>query len=158
LTVVDGIPIAAERTRPFYLRFLKGYLRVIEAGKPPTCVNIAHELGISKQAVSSMFLRHPELRAWIDRHVEALARQLTGTILYRTGMLGSQGSHQHAELFFKFTTGGFERKGGAFGDEEAPASVSVANYTLNLLVPRPDMTAIAKPALPAMPAKAVEVR
>jgi hypothetical protein len=80
-------------------------LGLVEAGKPPTFVNIGKELGCSKQAVSQLFRRHPDLWVWIDRHVQSANQHFVGSIVYRHSMLAMQGSVNSAELVFKFHGG-----------------------------------------------------
>jgi hypothetical protein len=149
LTVVDGMAVATERVRPFYHLVLRAHMACLDSGKVPSPVNLAKELRRSRQAVHLMFLRHPDLGAWIDRHVSAANEHYVGSVIRRVAMLAMQGSPQHAELFFKQRVGAFDRRG--FGDEALPpgAELNVNNYTLNLLVPRPEVPApTPRPALP----------
>ncbi len=153
MTRVDGIVVATEGPRPFYLPVFQAHIRLIEDGKPPTCVNLAKELGVTKQAVSKMQLRHPDLGVWITRQFAARSGQYAGQVLTRCAFLGIQGSVAHAELYLKATgtAPGFVRGPGT-GDPVDPGNTMV----VNLLVPRPEYPQGALPALAAVKAPVVQ--
>jgi hypothetical protein len=117
LTNLDGIDIAPERVRPSYQPVLRATIGLVEAGKLPTFVNIAKELGRSRQAVFRLFQRHPDLWAWIDRQVQAVDQHFIRSILYRHSMLAMQRSVSSAELVLKF-------HGGVYGTRKMTARTS----------------------------------
>ena len=128
------------------------------------------ELGITKQAVSQMFQRHPDLHAWISRQFDAGAGHYVGAVLHRHAFLGIQGSVASAELYLKAVGApGLGPPNGENGDRCSNPANPVTN--INILVSRPDMpnggtmpkapmTLIQQPVcvLPAPPIPVVAVR
>lgn len=133
--------------RPFYHRIIRAHISLVDQGKPPTFANIAREIGRSRQAVWEVFQRHPDLREWIESRMDREARQLTGSVVRRVGMLAIQGSDKHAEIYLRFCAGGYRLA----DPESVPAGQGLApgSVVLNLLVPVPEMPKLAGAALTA---------
>jgi hypothetical protein len=118
-------------------------MSLLDAGREPSNVNLARELGISRQAAWAMFRRHPDLRLWINQHVQAAADQCLGGILYRCGLLALRGSEKHIEMMLRFyQAGGYGKAGSTYGDVEPGTLPGAVSTVINLLVPRPEMPVI----------------
>jgi len=139
LTKIDGVAVAPERVRPSYQPILRATIGLVEAGKAPTFVNIAKELGRSRQAVFQLFRRHPDLWAWIDRQVQAMDQHFVGSILYRHSMLAMQGMVSSAELVLKFHGGAYGTR--KDGDDNPTGGINPITVQMNYLVPVPPMPA-----------------
>lgn len=162
--MLDGVRVAPARVRPSYLPFLRAHTELVERGVPPTCNNLAKELGVSRQSVWQFLTRHPDVSEWIDLHMDKAARRMTGSVIRRVGNLAIQGSDRHADIYFRFMAGAYARAG-AMGDPASPPPGVVAGvqFTINNLIPRPPALeaepAVPIPALPpAMTVPTVEVR
>lgn len=117
---------------------MRAYLRCLEDGKPPSSVNLARELGVTRQNVHQMLGRHPDLLAWINAAIERENAHFTASVVRRVANLAMAGSPQHAEIFFRHAAGAYSRQG-AMGD---PAGGGITgpgglNFTINNLIPRP---------------------
>jgi hypothetical protein len=135
---IDGFQVAPERVRPSYHPVLRAFIALVEDGKAPTVVNLALKLSRSRQAVHQMFARHPDLLAWIDRHIQAANVHYTGVIIRRAAMLGAQGSDKHMDIFLKHQGGHYARSApGDMGNDQG-ALPGGQQVVVNLLVPRPE--------------------
>jgi hypothetical protein len=127
--------------KPAFWAYLRAVIRLIEVGLPPTQVNLAKELRISKQAVWKFLRRYPELMPWLNSELRSANRHYFALVQRRLALLGIQGSVAHAEAFFRSLNG-------LYGEEDRRTEEGASgSFTLNLLVPRPE--------LPVIPARQV---
>lgn len=131
---------AVSRARPSWWRYFQACLLLLDRGVPPTLVNIAKELGVTRQAVWALQRRHPGLLAWINTEFIARNKEFFGPVQYRLAMLGMQGHVAAADLYLKSLTMGFGTLDAA---ESVPAGIQVIQ---NYLVPRPAYPQLEAPA------------
>jgi hypothetical protein len=137
LTQVDSSEIPNQGVKPSFWAYLRAAIRLIETGKAPTQVNLAKELRVSKQAVWKFQRRYPDLMPWIDEQLRAVNQNYFGLVQRRLALLAMQGSVAHAEAYFKSVHGVYAREENQVSDARAGNG-----YTINLLVPRPELPVI----------------
>jgi hypothetical protein len=158
LTKVDGFVEAPARVRPSYVPVYQAFIDCIDAGQSATTVNLAKKLGITKQAVSKFLRKHPDVLAFVDRHVRRVNGHQFGLVMRRHYNLAQQGSVDSAEFVAKVESGHYAPRaplGFGEGDDD-PANASQYHYTLNLLVPRPDYPQL-PPATPTAPVPLADI-
>lgn len=133
------VDVRPSGVKPAFWAYLRAAVRLIEAGKSVTQINLSKELRISHQAVWKFLKRNPGVMAFVDAELRAANQKYFGLVQRRMAILGMQGSSQHAEIFFKSDAGHYAKP------ELGAGPTSINNgFVINNLVPRPDM-----PALPA---------
>jgi hypothetical protein len=130
LTKVDD-KSERQMTRPSFWRYFQASVNLLERGVPPTVVNIAKELGVSKQAVWALQRRHPHLLQWVNDTFCERGKVMFGQVQYRFAVLAQQGSPAHGDLYLRSLTLGF-------GSSDQPAATGGPQFTVNMLVPRPE--------------------
>jgi hypothetical protein len=148
-------PYDGETPRPSWRRYYQAVSDLLDEGGPFSEVAIAKRLGISRQSLWRIHRRNPGLKRWVHEQLLGGNEYLVGPVVRMLGTTAVRNkSPKHAELFLK-ATGTLEGS----EPDDTPAG-GVHNYTLNILVPRPDMGAIAPPvpALPAASTRTIEVR
>jgi hypothetical protein len=138
-----------RRPRPSHWRYLRAKLHCIEAGHPPTTVNLAKHCGISRMAIWKLLHRWPWLDAWCDELMRAANVHYWGAIERRMALTALQGggSVAHAEQYRKMREGLSAQRELGEGDPGVPPRASPV--TVNILVPRPDWPQLPAPAVAA---------
>lgn len=136
---------------PSFWAYLRAHIRLIEAGLPPTQVNLAKELGIKKQSVWGFQRRHPEIMAWIDEQLAVHTGHYFTSVQRRMAFMAMQGSVQAAEAYFKSIAGAYApRAGGFFGDNDPGDNPALLVQPQQIyLIPRPPTPQLAAPPAPA---------
>jgi hypothetical protein len=127
---------------------LKAKLDCLDAGLPTTTVNHAKFAGCSRLALWKLRRRYPWLDEWCDEVMRAGNTHRWASIEHRMANLAEQGSVAHADQYCRMTSGHY---GPALGAGEPAPGTGVGTFTLNLLVPRPEMPAAATPARHEVP-------
>lgn len=144
LTPVDSGADLEPPVSPRWRVMQRAAYSLIEQGKPVMQVNLATEIGVSKQAIWKFFQSQPGFLAWLDGEMKAENAHLIGPLARRMFGIAMQGSVPHGEFFAKLVAGHYFRPA---GEDGAPLA-GAATYTvqMNYLVPRPPMPELAPQA------------
>ena len=126
--------------KPSWRAYLWACIRLLDAGKPCTQINLARELGISPQAVWKYLRRHPGVMAFVEQQLNAQNKHVMPLIVRRHALLAQQGSVASADFVAKVEGGYYLRvaRPGGNEDEDSPEDSRYVTH-VNILVPCPQL-------------------